>query len=97
MGVTIVNNKTSETVGGLCCGKKEFKRGKASHYGHLRYSISTSNNSKALIASRKLLYVMALIACFGVVLERALQNTPTFPLQTVSADPVQQRGHERGA
>lgn len=30
----------------------------------------------------------ALIACFDM----ALQNTPTFPLQTISADPVQQRG-----
>lgn len=38
---------------------------------------------------------MALIACFGMVLHRALQNTPTFPLQTISADPVQQRGHGR--
>lgn len=35
---------------------------------------------------------MALIACFGMVLDRAVQNTPTFPLQTISADPLQQRG-----
>lgn len=39
---------------------------------------------------------MALIACFGMVLKRALQNTPTFPLHTISADPVQQRGREGG-
>lgn len=39
---------------------------------------------------------MALIACFGMALERALQNTPTFPLQTISADPVQHRGHGGG-
>lgn len=39
---------------------------------------------------------MALIACYGMVVERALQNTPTFPLQTISADCVQQRGRRVG-
>lgn len=47
----IVKNEkqVSETVGGFCCGTKGFKRGKASHNGNFCYSISTSNNSKALI------------------------------------------------
>lgn len=39
---------------------------------------------------------MALIACHGIVVERALQNAPTFPLQTISADPVQQKGRLGG-
>lgn len=46
------------------------------------------------LGSPKHPYVMALIACFGLLLDGALQNTLTFPLQTISADPVQQRGHE---
>lgn len=39
---------------------------------------------------------MALIACYGIVVERALQNAPTFPLQTISTDPVQQKGRLGG-
>lgn len=90
MGVIIRNKTKRDTVGGHCCPTKEFRRGEAFNIGHVCSTVSTCYKGQAVVVSRARQCVMTLhlTACFGVVSERALQNTPTFPLETISADPV---------